>query len=63
MGKNKLRKFAEMELLPNVIQVPFSALDSSEFDLKGKWHSDFFGNRNPIVLEYKHHPQPTKSPV
>lgn len=52
MGKNKLRKFAEMEELPNVIQVPFRALDdTSEFNLKGKWHTDFFGNQNPIVLE------------
>ena len=51
MGKNKLRKFAEMEELPNVIQMPFRALDHSEFNLKGKWHTDFFGNQTPIVLE------------
>lgn len=51
MGKNKLRKFAEMEELPNVIQVPFRAFDTSEFNLKGKWHTEFFGNQNPIVLE------------
>ena len=51
MGKNKLKKFAEMEQLPNVIQVPFSALENQEFDLRGNWHSRFFGNSNPIVLE------------
>lgn len=51
MGKNKLKKFAEMEQLPNVIQVPFHALEEQEFDLRGNWHSRFFGNSNPIVLE------------
>lgn len=51
MGKNKLRKFAEMEQLPNVLQVPFGKLQADGFDMKGRWHSDFFQNGNPIVLE------------
>lgn len=51
MGKNKLRKFAEMELLPNVIQVPFRSLEATDFELRGNWHERFFGNQNPIVLE------------
>lgn len=52
MGKNKLRKFAEMEQLPNVLQVPFGKLKADGgFELKGRWHSDFFGNDRPIVLE------------
>ncbi len=51
MGKNKLRKFAEMEELPNVIQVPFRDLERSDLSLRGNWHKDFFGNENPIVLE------------
>lgn len=51
MGKNKLRKFAEMEQFPNVLQIPFGRLQSEGFDLKGRWHSDFFHNSNPIVLE------------
>lgn len=51
MGKNKLRKFAEMEQLPNVLQVPFGKLQAEGFTLKGRWHSDFFKNDNPIVLE------------
>lgn len=51
MGKNKLKKFAEMEQLPNVIQVPFRSPEAEEFDLKGNWHSRFFKNGNPIVLE------------
>jgi tRNA (guanine-N7-)-methyltransferase len=51
MGKNKLRKFAEVEQMPHVIQVPFRALEAEEFELRGKWHSQFFHNSNPIVLE------------
>lgn len=50
MGKNKLRKFAEMETLPMVFQYPFARLAQEPFPLKGRWH-EFFGNHNPIVLE------------
>lgn len=51
MGKNKLRKFAEMEEFPRVLQVPFGKLREEGFGMKGRWHEDFFGNDNPIVLE------------
>lgn len=51
MGKNKLRKFAEMELIPIVLQYPFARLQHETFPLKGRWHQDFFHNSNPIVLE------------
>jgi tRNA (guanine-N7-)-methyltransferase len=51
MGKNKLRKFAEMEQFQRVLQVPFGKLQADGFELKGRWHSSFFGNDNPIVLE------------
>ena len=51
MGKNKLKKFAEMEQLPNVFQFPFAALRDGGFPLKGRWNSDYFHNDNPIVLE------------
>lgn len=51
MGKNKLKKFCEMETFSNVFQYPYSVLMQQGFPLKGKWHSDFFGNGNPIVLE------------
>lgn len=53
MGKNKLRKFAEMESNPLVLQYPFSRLRAEGFDsfpLRGRWH-EFFKNDNPIVLE------------
>ncbi len=50
MGKNKLRKFAEMERLDCVFQYPFSVLRSERFPMKGRW-CDYFKNDNPIVLE------------
>lgn len=52
MGKNKLSKFADMEVFPHVFQV--SAHDLREgvsFDMKGKWNELFFKNNHPIVLE------------
>lgn len=90
MGKNKLRKFAEMETIPFVFQYPYGRLvaedvagdsgegrsvetpcDASEdaatcvhapitaadvagrstFPLRGRWHSEFFRNEGPIILE------------
>lgn len=50
MGKNKLRKFAEMEDFACVMQYPFAVVSAEGFPLKGKW-SEHFGNANPIVLE------------
>ena len=52
MGKNKLRKFAEMEQIPFVFQYPFGVLrESGGFPLRGHWHSEFFHNDRPIGLE------------
>lgn len=51
MGKNKLKKFADMETIDFVFQYPFSRLQQDGFPLKGRWHADFFRNNNPIVLE------------
>ena len=51
MGKNKLKKFGEMETFPNVFQYPFAELQKGLFPLKGKWNTEFFKNDNPIVLE------------
>ncbi|MDY2930826.1 MAG: tRNA (guanosine(46)-N7)-methyltransferase TrmB [Muribaculaceae bacterium] len=51
MGKNKLKKFAEMETFPNVFQFPIQVLKESGFPMKGKWGADYFENSNPIVLE------------
>ncbi|MFZ4263230.1 tRNA (guanosine(46)-N7)-methyltransferase TrmB [Sphingobacterium sp. HJSM2_6] len=45
MGKDKLRKFAEIATFKNVKQ-----LDEGKA-FKGKWAQDFFQNKQPIVLE------------
>ncbi len=51
MGKNKLKKFSEMQTMDFVHQYPFARLASEEFPFRGKWHSDVFGNSGPIILE------------
>lgn len=51
MGKNKLKKFADMETIDFVFQYPFSVLREGGFPLRGCWHRDFFHNDNPIVVE------------
>lgn len=52
MGKNKLKKFKEMENLDRVFQYPFARLQSDGgFPLRGKWGKEVFGNDRPIVLE------------
>jgi len=45
MGKDKLRKFAEVSTFKNVVQ-----LDAGK-EYKGQWSSKFFGNDKPLILE------------
>jgi tRNA (guanine-N7-)-methyltransferase len=45
MGKDKLRRFAEIETFSNVLQ-----LDAGK-PYKGQWSKSFFKNNNPVVLE------------
>lgn len=45
MGKDKLRKFAEVATFKNVVQ-----LDAGKV-YKGQWSSKFFGNDQPLILE------------
>jgi tRNA (guanine-N7-)-methyltransferase len=45
VGKDKLRKFAEIDTFPNVYQMEEGKV------LKGKWGKDHFKNDSPIVLE------------
>lgn len=45
MGKDKIRRFAEIEDFSNVLQ-----LDAGK-PYQGKWAKDFFKNDNPVVLE------------
>jgi len=50
MGKNKIARFEENKILPNVIQ-PTREEALNQFHLKGKWKKEIFINENPIVLE------------
>ena len=45
MGKDKLKRFAEVKTFSNVLQ-----LDAGK-PFKGQWNTGFFKNKNPIVLE------------
>ena len=51
MPKNKLKKFAEINSFPNVIQPKLCYDDGSDFRFKGQWNHACFGNKNPIILE------------
>lgn len=51
MGKNKLRKFAEMKEMANVVECPRDILLQGGFGLKGNWRQRFFEADLPIVLE------------
>lgn len=51
MGKNKLRKFAEMEHFPCVLQYTYARLQEEGFPHKGEWNKSFFKAELPIVLE------------
>lgn len=51
MGKNKLKKFAEMATYEHVFQADFEDIKDNGFFLKGNWRNGFFKNNNPIVLE------------
>jgi len=47
LGKDKLRRWKEIEKFKNVIESPFGI----DCELKDKWNDCFFKNENPIVLE------------
>ena len=51
MGKNKLKKFAEIDRMECVLQYPREKLIAQGFPFKGHWHDEIFKNSNPIVLE------------
>ena len=51
MGKNKLKKFAEIEQLDCVLQYPREKLLTEGFPYKSKWNCEVFAKNNPIVLE------------
>lgn len=51
MGKNKLKKFAEIETLDCVLQYPREKLLAEGFPSQGKWNKDIFHNFSPIIVE------------
>jgi len=51
VAKNKLKKFAEMDEFPHVIQADFDEVFRNDYKLKGKWSESFFKNNHPLVLE------------
>ena len=52
MGKNKLKKFADMERMQCVFQFPFAVVtQEGGCPMCGKWNELYFKNNNPIVLE------------
>lgn len=50
-NKRKKLKFAENETFANVLQPQFDEVFEKDHQLKGKWHSEYWDNNNPIVLE------------
>lgn len=51
MAKNKLRRFREMKEWDNCFEPTLDEEIRDNFPLKGHWHKDYFGNKNPIILE------------
>lgn len=51
MGKNKLKKFAEIENFSCVFQYPREVLLNEGFPFIGKWNRDIFKNDGDITLE------------
>jgi tRNA (guanine-N7-)-methyltransferase len=51
MAKHKLRQFAELETFENVFHQIQHSSRISDFNLKGRWRTDYFHNSHPIVLE------------
>ena len=47
MGKDKIRRFAAIKTYENV----FEPTIGEEYEMKGKWHAEYFKNDHPIVLE------------
>ena len=50
MSRTKLKKFAKLKIMSNVLQPEREELLHDNFKLKGKWNNKF-GNNNPIILE------------
>ena len=51
MGKDKLRRFAEVETFKNVLEPSWDDAMNNTYSLQGNWGENFFKNTNPIILE------------
>ena len=51
MGKNKLKKFADMATFGCVYQYPREELLRTGFPHLGKWNGEVFATQRPITLE------------
>ena len=51
MGKNKLKKFADMDTFRCALQYPREVLLSEGFPYYGKWNGGFFSHEGLITLE------------
>lgn len=51
MGKNKLKRFAEMKTFSCVLEYPRERLIAEGFPYRGKWGEEFFKTTRPLVLE------------
>ncbi len=50
-AKNKLQRFADNEVFPNVIQPNFEEIFRKDYTLKNNWRASYWKNDLPIVLE------------
>ncbi|MDE6717293.1 MAG: tRNA (guanosine(46)-N7)-methyltransferase TrmB, partial [Muribaculaceae bacterium] len=51
MGKNKLKKFADMKGFRCALEYPREELLKNGFPHKGSWNGGFFTEERPIVVE------------
>ena len=51
MGKDKLRRFAELHTFKHVIEADVDEVFKTDHPVKGQWNKTRFSNNNPIVLE------------
>ncbi len=51
MGKNKLKKFADIATYKCVVECPRHTLEEGEFEYKGNWGRKFFDSESPLTLE------------
>ncbi|OFY98338.1 MAG: tRNA (guanosine(46)-N7)-methyltransferase TrmB [Bacteroidetes bacterium RIFCSPLOWO2_12_FULL_31_6] len=50
MGKDKLKRYAEVREFSNVLRPGFEEVKKS-LSIKGNWNAHYFNNRNPIIVE------------